>query len=302
MTVGSRASFGRLGAQRRAQRRSSMWLDAFRRLRKNKLALAATGLTLGRVLVAVLAPIIAPYPYDQPHFGSSWVFPFRDSRFILGTDSLGRDMLSRLMYGGQVSLLVGVGAELISLVVGVPLGALAGLRGGTTDYVICRLIDIFSALPYIVVVVLMLALLGPGLGNIFIAIGLAAWVGPCRLIRGQVLSVKETPYVRAAISMGASQRQLILRHLIPNSISPVIVAAALGIPTKIFAEAGLSFLGLGVRPPTPSWGLMLGESFQFARGYYYMVLFPAVLVALTMLGFTLMGDGLRDSLDPRMED
>jgi ABC-type dipeptide/oligopeptide/nickel transport system permease subunit len=121
-------------------------------------------------------------------------------------------------------------------------------------------------------------------------------------MRGQVLSVKETPYVRAAISMGAGRRQLIVRHLIPNSISPVIVAAALGIPTMIFAEAGLSFLGLGVRPPTPSWGLMLGESFQFARGYYYMVLFPAVMVALTMLGFTLMGDGLRDALDPRMGD
>lgn len=302
MTVATRSSFGRLGAERRAQRRAGIWFDAYRRLRKNKLAVGATGLTTGLLLIALLAPVIAPYPYDQPHFGSSWVFPFRDPRFILGTDSLGRDMLSRLIYGGRVSLLVGVGAELISLVVGIPLGALAGLRGGTTDYVICRLIDIFSALPYIVVVILMLALLGPGLGNIFIAIGLAAWVAPCRLIRGQVLSVKETPYVRAAISMGASQRQLILRHLLPNSISPVIVGAALGIPGKIFAEAGLSFLGLGVRPPTPSWGLMLGESFQFARGYYYMVLFPGVMVALTMLGFTLMGDGLRDALDPRMGD
>jgi oligopeptide transport system permease protein len=298
----SRASFGRLGAERRAQRRAGIWLDAFRRLRKNKLSLAATGLTLALVLIALLAPVIAPYPYDQPHFGSSWVFPFTNAQFILGTDSLGRDMLTRLMYGGQVSLLVGVGAELISLIVGIPLGALAGLRGGNTDYVICRLIDIFSSLPYIVVVILMLALLGPGLGNIFVAIGLAAWVSPCRLIRGQVLSVKERPYVRAAISMGAGQRQLILRHLLPNCISPVIVGAALGIPEKIFAEAGLSFLGLGVRPPTPSWGLMLGESFQFARGYYYMVLFPAVMVALTMLGFTLMGDGLRDALDPRMGD
>jgi len=302
MTLASRASFGRLGAERRAQRRSGIWLDAYRRLRKNKLALAATGLTLGLMLLALLAPVLAPYPYDQPHFGSSWVFPFRDARYILGTDSLGRDMLSRLIYGGRVSLLVGVGAELISLVVGVPLGALAGLRGGTTDYVVCRLIDIFSALPYIVVVILMLALLGPGLGNIFLAIGLAAWVAPCRLIRGQVLSVKETPYVRAAISMGASQRQLIVRHLLPNCISPVIVGAALGVPGKIFAEAGLSFLGLGVRPPTPSWGLMLGESFQFARGYYYMVAFPAIMVALTMLGFTLMGDGLRDAMDPRMGD
>lgn len=302
MTIASRVSFGRVGAERRAQRRTGVWYDAFRRLRKNRLALAATGLTFGLLLIAVFAPIVAPYPYDEPHFDSAWVFPFTDSRFILGTDGLGRDMLSRLIYGGRVSLAVGVGAELLCVLIGVPLGALAGLRGGKTDYVISRVVDLFSALPYIVVVILMLALLGPGLVNIFIAIGLAAWVAPCRLMRGQVLSVKETPYVRAAISMGASQRQLITRHLIPNSISPVIVGATLGIPTMIFAEAGLSFLGLGVRPPTPSWGLMLGESFQYARGYYFMVLFPAILVALTMLGFTLMGDGLRDALDPRMND
>jgi ABC-type dipeptide/oligopeptide/nickel transport system permease subunit len=302
MTVASRVGFGRLGAERRAQRRTGVWYDAYRRLRKNKLALAATALTGGLLFVALLAPVVAPYPYDQPHFSSTWIFPFTDSRFVLGTDGLGRDMLSRLIYGGRVSLAVGVGAELLCVLVGVPLGALAGLRGGRTDYVICRIIDLFSSLPYIVVVILMLALLGPGLVNIFIAIGLAAWVAPCRLMRGQVLSVKQTPYVRAAVSMGAGQRQLIARHLIPNSISPVIVAATLGIPTMIFAEAGLSFLGLGVRPPTPSWGLMLGESFQYARGYYYMVLFPAIMVALTMLGFTLMGDGLRDALDPRMND
>jgi ABC-type dipeptide/oligopeptide/nickel transport system permease subunit len=302
MTVESRVGFGRLGAERRAQRRTGVWYDAYRRLRKNKLALAATALTGALLFIALLAPVVAPYPYDQPHFGSTWIFPFTDSRFVLGTDGLGRDMLSRLIYGGRVSLAVGVGAELLCVLVGVPLGALAGLRGGKTDYAICRIIDLFSSLPYIVVVILMLALLGPGLVNIFIAIGLAAWVAPCRLMRGQVLSVKQTPYVRAAVSMGAGQRQLITRHLIPNSISPVIVAATLGIPTMIFAEAGLSFLGLGVRPPTPSWGLMLGESFQYARGYYYMVLFPAIMVALTMLGFTLMGDGLRDALDPRMND
>ncbi|MBV9358324.1 MAG: ABC transporter permease [Chloroflexi bacterium] len=302
MTIASRVSFGRIGAERRAQRRTGVWYDAFRRLRKNRLALAATGLTLALLLAALFAPIVAPYPYDEPHFDSTWVFPFTDSRFILGTDGLGRDMLSRLIYGGRVSLAVGIGAELLCVLIGIPLGALAGLRGGKTDYVICRVIDLFSSLPYIVVVILMLAVLGPGLVNIFIAIGLAAWVAPCRLMRGQVLSVKETPYVRAAVSMGAGQRQLITRHLIPNSISPVIVGATLGVPTMIFAEAGLSFLGLGVRPPTPSWGLMLGESFQFARGYYYMVLFPAIMVALTMLGFTLMGDGLRDALDPRMND
>jgi ABC-type dipeptide/oligopeptide/nickel transport system permease subunit len=168
------------------------------------------------------------------------------------------------------------------------------------DYSISRAIDVFSSLPYIVVVILLLALLGPGLINIFLAIGISSWVGPCRLIRGQVLSVKEAPYVRAAVSMGAKQRFTMARHLIPNSLAPIIVDSALGIPDKIFAEAGLSFLGLGVRPPLPSWGLMLGESFSFARGYYYMILFPAIMIGVTMLGFTLMGDGLRDALDPRM--
>jgi len=303
VAIEGRQTFGRLGAYRRAQRaqrRAGVWIDAFRRLRKNKLALVCTGLVLFLVFITVFADFIAPYPYDQPHFGHSWVFPFRDSNFILGTDSLGRDMLSRLIHGGRVSLLVGLGAQLIALAVGVPLGVVAALQGGKTDYVISRMVDVFSSLPYMVVVILMLALLGPGLMNIFLAIGISSWVEPCRLMRGQIFSVRETYYVRASVSMGA--KHIMLRHLIPNSLAPLIVATALGIPGKIFAEAGLSFLGLGVRPPMPSWGLMLGESFDFARGYYYMILFPALMVALTMLGFTLMGDGLRDALDPRMSD
>jgi ABC-type dipeptide/oligopeptide/nickel transport system permease subunit len=300
LSAAERASFGRLGAQRRTQRRGGTWVDAWRRLRKNKLAVAATILVIGLLLMAVFADVLAPYPYDQPHFSDTWRFPFTTWQYPLGTDNLGRDMLSRLIYGGRISLLVGIGAQAVALAVGVPLGLLAATRGGKTDFVITRLVDVFSSLPYIVMAILMLALLGPGLLNIFLAIGISSWVGPCRLVRGQVLSVKERPYVRAAVSMGARQRSVMLRHLIPNSIAPVIVDSALGIPDKIFAEAGLSFLGLGVRPPLPSWGLMLGESFQYARGYYYLILFPAVVIALTMLGFTLMGDGLRDALDPRM--
>lgn len=298
--VSARESFGRLGARRRALRRSGTWADGVRRLRQNKLAVVATILVLCLLLMAVFANVLAPYPYDQPHFSDTWRFPFTSWKYPLGTDNLGRDMLSRLIYGGRISLLVGIGAQAVALAVGVPLGLLAAARGGKTDFVISRLVDVFSSLPYIVMAILMLALLGPGLLNIFLAIGISSWVDPCRLVRGQVLSVKETPYVRASVSMGARQRFVMLRHLIPNSLAPVIVASSLGIPDKIFAEAGLSFLGLGVRPPLPSWGLMLGESFQYARGYYFLILFPAVMIALTMLGFTLMGDGLRDALDPRM--
>lgn len=300
LSAAERASFGRLGAQRRALRRGGTWVDAWRRLRKNKLAVVATILVVSILLMAVFADVLAPYPYDQPHFNDTWRFPFTTWTYPLGTDNLGRDMLSRLIYGGRISLLVGIGAQAVALAVGVPLGLLAATRGGKTDFVITRLVDVFSSLPYIVMAILMLALLGPGLMNIFLAIGISSWVGPCRLVRGQVLSVKEAPYVRASVSMGSRPRFVMLRHLIPNSIAPVIVDSALGIPDKIFAEAGLSFLGLGVRPPLPSWGLMLGESFQYARGYYYLILFPAVMIALTMLGFTLMGDGLRDALDPRM--
>ena len=302
MVEQTKESFGRLGAQRRAQRRAGLWYDAYQRLSKNKLALACTGLVLGLLLMSIFADVIAPYPYDEAHFADGWLFPFQDARYPLGTDSLGRDMLSRLIYGGRVSLAVGIGAELLGLIIGLPLGLLAGLRGGRTDYVIGRAVDVFSSLPYMVVVILMIALLGPGLFNIFLAIGISSWVQSCRLIRGQVLSVKRSLPVRAAISMGAGQWHIMRSHLIPNAIPPVIVAVTLGIPEKIFAEAGLSFLGLGVRPPIPSWGLMVGESFQFARGYYHLVLFPALLVAFTMLGFTLMGDGLRDALDPRMSD
>ena len=296
MVEQTKESFGRLGAQRRSQRRAGLWYDAYHRISKNKLALACTGLVFALLLMSIFADVIAPYPYDEPHFDDGWLFPFQNAKYPLGTDSLGRDILSRLIHGGRVSLAVGIGAELLGLIIGLPLGLLAGLRGGRIDYVIGRAVDVFSSLPYMVVVILMIALLGPGLLNIFLAIGISSWVQPCRLVRGQVLSVKKSLPVRAATSMGAGQWHIMRYHLIPNSIPPVIVAVTLGIPEKIFAEAGLSFLGLGVRPPIPSWGLMVGESFQFARGYYHLVLFPALLVAITMLGFTLMGDGLRDAL------
>lgn len=295
-------SFGRLGAQRRAQRRSGLWINAWRRFRKNKLAVVASLAVVALTLIAVFADVIAPYSYQKPHYGEEWLLPLENPKYLLGTDELGRDMLSRLIYGGRVSLMIGLAAQIVSVLVGVPLGVVAGARGGKVDYIISRAVDVFSSLPYMVVVLLMLALLGPGVDKILLAIGLSGWVRPCRLIRGQVLSIKESPYVRAAISMGASPRWIMLRHLLPNSMAPLIVDSALGVPEKMFAEAGLSFLGLGVRPPVPSWGMMLGVAQSYARGYYHMVLFPALLIAVAMLGFTLMGDGLRDALDPRMSE
>ena len=302
MAAQAGGQFVQTTAQRRAQRRAGLWFMAYQRLSKNKLALACTGLVLFLLFISVFADFISPYPYDQPHYGDEWLFPLDKPAYILGTDALGRDLLSRLIHGGRVSLFVGIGAELLGLAIGLPLGLIAGLQGGRADYVIGRAVDVFSSLPYMVLVILLVALLGPGLSNIFLAIGLSSWVAPCRLMRGQVLSVKNSLAVRAAVSMGAGQGHIMRRHLLPNCLPPILVSATLGIPGKIFAEAGLSFLGLGVRPPVPSWGLMVGESFEYARGYYHLVLFPALLVAFTMLGFTLMGDGLRDALDPRMSD
>jgi len=295
-------SFGHLRAERRSQRRSGLWVDAYRRYRKNRLAIVATVTVIVLVLVAIFADVIAPYSYRQPHYGDEWLFPFENPKYLLGTDDQGRDLLSRLIYGGRVSLIVGIAAQLVALVVGVPLGVVAGLRGGRIDYLVSRAVDVFSSLPYMVVVLLTLALLGPGVDKILLAIGISAWVRPCRLIRGQILSVKETAYVRAATSMGASACWTISKHLIPNSLAVIIVDSALGIPEKMFAEAGLSFLGLGIRPPIPSWGMMLGVAQSYAQGYWHLVFFPALLIAVAMLGFTLMGDGLRDALDPRMGD
>jgi oligopeptide transport system permease protein len=283
-----------------------LWSDAWRRLRKNKLAVA--GLIVIGILsiIAILAPLLAPYGYrDVVHSGHTNAGP--GAAGVLGADNLGRDVLSRLLYGARISLAVGLVVQVVVVCVGVPLGAIAGFFGGWVDTLISRLIDIMYAFPTLLLIVLLSAALREspvkqwlgGLFIIFIAIGLSSWVGDARLMRGQIISLKDREYVEAARAMGAKPGRILLRHLIPNALGPILVSVTFGIPGAIFAEAALSYLGIGVIPPTPSWGAMINDGQQAIFYSPSQVIFPGIAIAITMLSFTFLGDGLRDALDPR---
>jgi len=276
----------------------TLWGDAVRRYLRNKLAVVGLVIVIFLIVLAVGAPVIAAEPYDIAHLERSWQFPSWQHPF--GTDALGRDFLSRIIYGARVSLLVGLLSQGLSYMIGVPLGLLSGWRGGRTDYIIMRLVDGMAAFPRLLFAILIMSVLGAGLDKVLLALALTGWIDGCRMARAQILRLKEADYVTAARAVGAKEGRLIFTHLLPNTLSPLIVGLGLGIPNAIFGEAGLSFLGLGINPPTPSWGQMLGEARQYIGFYWHLALFPAVAIALTMLGFTLMGDGLRDALDPRM--
>jgi len=290
----------------------SLYRDALRRFARNRLALAGLALVLLVTVLAVFAddwfiaafqgrparPLIARTPYDKIFFGPAGAFPGR--MYWLGTDLNGRDLFSRIVYGARISLSVGILAQLIALGIGMPLGALAGWRGGIADYLVMRLVDIMSALPTLLFAYFIMARLGAGYWNVMLAIGVTSWLTICRLTRAQFLALRDKEFVEAARAVGASGWHIVRRHLLPNALGPIIVALTLGIPSAIFAEASLSFLGVGINPPMPSWGQMLGrDGIANISFYWHLALFPALMIALTMLGFTLMGDGLRDALDPR---
>jgi oligopeptide transport system permease protein len=289
-----------LGGELTARKQRSLWTDAWRRLKRNKLAVVGLILVATFSLIAIFAPVIAPY-------GQAEVVDFRLARHAptwtwpMGLDANGRDMFSRMAYGAQVSLVVGVLAQTIVLLIGVPLGAIAGYFGGATDNVLMRLVDVIYAIPQLLMVLLFVNWWGPGLLNIFLAIGLVGWVTEARLVRGQFLSLREQEYVSAAQVAGASGSYIIRKHMLPNSLTPIIVALTFGIPTAIFTEAALSFVGVGIRPPQASWGQMVAEGSN--PGYIetnpHMLLFPVLAIGLTMLGFSFLGDGLRDALDPK---
>ena len=276
----------------------TLWGDAVYRFSRNKLALLGFGIVVFLIVLAIGAPIFASEHYEEAHLDRSWQFPSRSHPF--GTDGVGRDFLSRIIYGARVSLLVGFFSQALAFSIGVPLGLLAGWRGGKTDYAIMRVVDAMSAFPRLLFAILVLSLLGAGLDKVLLALGITGWIGGTRMVRAQILYLKDADYVMAARSIGARDSRILAKHLFPNTLSPLLVGFGLGIPGAIFGEAGLSFLGLGINPPTPSWGRMLGESRQYLSYYWYLGLFPALAVAVTMLGFTLFGDGLRDALDPRM--
>ncbi|MFL5760796.1 MAG: ABC transporter permease [Thermomicrobiales bacterium] len=294
-----------LGAEAEAvpRRHASLWGDAWRRLIRNRLAVIGLVIVTAFMLIAIFAPVLAPYGENEvvdvrlTREHPSWTWP-------MGLDANGRDIFSRMMYGARVSLLVGVVAQLIVLAIGVPIGAIAGYYSGTTDNVLMRLVDVIYAIPQLLLVLLFVNWQGPGLKNIFLAIGLVGWVTEARLVRGQFLTLREQEYVKASKVAGASGHYIILRHLVPNSMTPIIVALTFGIPTAIFTEAAISFVGVGIRPPQASWGQMVGIGSQpgYVQSDPHMLLFPVLAIGLTMLGFTFLGDGLRDALDPKGND
>jgi ABC-type dipeptide/oligopeptide/nickel transport system permease subunit len=290
---------GALGAERAAARGSSLWRDAWRRLRRNRLAMAGGVVIVLLCLVAIFADLLAPLPYTKTNFGRLNEAPSRDYPF--GTDQLGRDLFSRMIYGARVSMLVGLGAQVIVVVIGVPIGALSGYLGGRADLVLTRFIDVMYAFPRLLFVILVMAMLGAGLTNIFIAIGLTGWVGIARQTRAQVLTLKEKEFVDAARALGAGFGRQLGRHILPNALTPIVVAVTFGIPEAIFTEAALSFIGVGINPPTPSWGQMVGEGQQYIRSYWHLCVFPSIAIAVTMLAFTFFGDGVRDALDPKLK-
>ncbi len=276
----------------------SLWASGWKRLKRNRAAMAGLTIVVLLVLVAVLAPVIAPYDPTAQDYGAA--FQGISAQHPMGTDQLGRDLLSRMMYGTRVSLSVGVIVQFIVLLIGVPIGLSAGYYGGRVDNLLMRFTDIMYAFPDLLFVIIITTWLGRGIDKIFIAIGVVAWVDMARLVRGQVLSLREKEFIEAGRALGVPTYQIMLRHLFPNALGPIIVAVTLGIPRAIITESALSFIGIGLTPPSASWGTLIQDGYSQIFAVAHPVLFPALAIAITMLSFTFLGDGLRDALDPRM--
>ena len=274
--------------------------DARRRFFRNRLAVFGLVIVCALLFLAVFADVISPHPYTKVYFDRVRLLPGANPAHPLGTDQVGRDFLSRLIYGARTSMVVGLSVMGLAVLVGVPLGGLAGYMGGTVDWVISRFIDIMTAFPSLLFAILLISVWGGGMSKVILALGITAWIDIARLTRGQVLSLREKEYVEAARAIGASQWSIITKQLVPNALSPILVAVSFGIPAAIFAEAGLSFLGIGINDPMASWGQMVGISNAYIRVSWHLAVFPTIAIALTMLGFRFMGDGLRDALDPKM--
>jgi dipeptide transport system permease protein len=276
----------------------SYWQDAFRRLWQNKLATASLVLIVLLILMAVIGPVLSGQSYSKQALLASNLPPTAAHWF--GTDDLGRDVFTRNWYGARISLFIGMMAVLIDLIIGVVYGGVAGFKGGLIDGVMMRIVDVLYGLPYLLVVILLMVVMGPGLLTIVVALSATGWIGMARLVRGQILQLKNSEYVLAAKILGASGSYIIRKHLLPNTIGIIIVQVTFSVPTAIFGEAFLSFLGLGVQAPLASWGVMANEALPtILSGHWWRLFFPAFFISLTMLAFNSLGDGLQDALDPK---
>jgi peptide/nickel transport system permease protein len=275
----------------------SFWRGAWLRFRANRLALISGVFVVALLLTALFAPWIAPYPYqatDYAHVreGPSPAHPF-------GTDDYGRDLLSRLIFSLRTAVAIGVGAQIVNVVIGVTLGAVAGHYGGWLDNVLMRITDLMFAFPTFLFAIFLVAVVGRGPGGIILAIGATSWVGMARLVRGEALALSRREFVEAARTLGASGPDVIARYVVPNAMGPIIVSVMFGLPAAMMIESGLSLLGLGVAPPTPSWGVLINEGSAVFLSYPYRLAFPAITFAVTLIAFTYLGDGLNDALNPR---
>lgn len=277
---------------------AGFYKDSFKRLRKNKVTMFCLFVIFLLIVIAVLASVIAPYDPSVQDYAAVMQKPSR--LHILGTDEYGRDILSRIIYGSRISLSIGIGAQVIASVIGISLGSVAGYYGGKTDMIISRIMEIFQSFPDLIFAMAIMSFLGKGIVNLFIALGLLTWVRTARMIRGQVMQLREKEYVEAARVSGAGTLWIILKEMIPNCLSTIIVMITLGIPNAIMYEASLSFLGIGIQPPTPSWGNMISSAQTFITYLPLYSIMPGLAIMITVIAFNIFGDGLRDALDPKL--
>lgn len=274
------------------------WQDVWRRLKENKLAMIGLMFVILITVIAIIGPLLSKYNYysqnldiaNQPPSSKNW----------FGTDKFGRDIFVRILYGARISLTVGYAASILNIVIGILYGGIAGYFGGKIDNIMMRIVDILYSIPMMIYVILLMVIFGAGLKSIIIALAIAYWLTMARIVRGQIMSLKQQEFVLAAKTLGASSTRILLRHLIPNCMGPIIVTLTLSVPDAIFTESFLSFIGLGVSAPQASWGTLASEALEGFQLYPTQLFFPALAICLTILAFNLLGDGLRDALDPKM--
>jgi oligopeptide transport system permease protein len=282
------------------RRRSTPLGDAWRRYRRNRTALVGLVVASFIVFVAVFAPLLAPAPYDYAVISDVLQPP--SAQHLLGTDEVGRDLLSRVIYGARTSMTVGLSVSLLGTLIGVVLGGCAGWFGGRVDFVALRLVEIMTSIPSLILALIAISIWGSGLDKVILYLGLTGWVGITRLTRAQFIALRDREFITAARAIGTPSLRIMLQHLLPNAAGPIIVVFVLAIPGAIFAEAGLSFLGLGVQDPIPSWGKMISQGGQYMEQAPLIGLVPIICIGLTMLSFSFVGDGLRDALDPNARE